>query len=218
VVAVSASQPGADAYPGGQAEHGGQLVAAEPLPQALRGGDHQAEQLPLRIAASVHRRPAGGQQHRQGLPVPGRAGGAELGPRQRLTSGASGIQRVGLGAVTALSALGAVQLHHQLTAAGQHPGQPGAVPAGALDGPGPQPGMLVGEIHQGLVAIRGGWHRQLGQHAAGAGIDRRGAVTVHVGVDPDDDLGEILQTGHAFISFARRGRNRFPAQVETAGL
>ena len=78
--------------------------------------------------------------------------------------------------------------------------------------------MLVGEIHQGLVAARGGWHRQLGQHAAGAGINRRGAVAVHVGVDPDDDLGEILQTGHAFISFARRGRNRFPAQVETAGL
>jgi hypothetical protein len=107
--------------------------------------------------------------------------------------------------MTSLSALGPVQLHHQLTAAGQQPGQPSAVPAGALDSPGPQPGMLAGEIHQGLVAVRGSWHRQLGQHAAGAGIDHRGAVRCHVGVDPDDDFSDVLQTGHAFISFARRG-------------
>jgi len=103
--------------------------------------------------------------------------------------------------------LGAVQLQHQLVSPGQQPGQPGTVPAGALDRPGPQHRMLAGEVHQGLVPVRGGLHRQLAQHPAGAGIDHRGTMGLHVGVHPDDDLDDLRQTSHAFISICPEGRN-----------
>jgi ubiquinone/menaquinone biosynthesis C-methylase UbiE len=76
----------------------------------------------------------------------------------------------------------------------------------------------AGHVDQLLISAGVGGHGDLGEDPAGAGIDRRGAVGMHVSVDSDDDLGNVLQTGHAFISFARRGRNRFPVQVETAGL
>jgi hypothetical protein len=191
---------GADPQPGGEADHGGQLLAAEPRPQAFRGGDHQAEQLPLGIGAGLHGGAAGRQQHRQGLALPGRAGGAQLGPRQRFARGADGIERAGFGAVAPAGALGAVQLQHQLIPPGQQAGQPGAVPAGALDRPGRQPRVHISEVHQGLVTVRGGRYRQLAQHPTGAGIGHRRAMGLHMGIHADDDLDDLRQTSHAFIS------------------
>jgi hypothetical protein len=81
---------------------------------------------------------------------------------------------------------------------GQVPGQTGAVTAGALDRPRPQRQVLVGELGQPLVALSGGLDGDLTEHRASVRIDRSRRVGVHVGVDPDDDIDEISQTGHAF--------------------
>jgi hypothetical protein len=169
------------------------------------GGDHQAEQLPLGITGARGGRLAGGQQHRQGLPVPVRPGRAQIVPRQGFPGCADGVEGAGLGAVAPLGALGPVQLDDGLVPLGQDRGQAVAVPAGALDRPGPQPAVLAGEVDQFLAAVGVGGHGDLGEDPAGACINHRGAAGMHVGVDPDDDLGDLLQTGHAFISFARRG-------------
>jgi hypothetical protein len=77
--------------------------------------------------------------------------------------------------------------------------------------------MRGGELHQGLIALRSRLHRQLTQHPTRAGIDRRRAVGVHMGAGPDDDLNDLRQTSHAFISLPE-ARTWFPARAETAGL
>jgi hypothetical protein len=98
--------------------------------------------------------------------------------------------------VTPLRPLGAVQFDDNLAAPGQDPRQAVAVPAGAFDGPGPQPAVLAGEADQFLVPAGAGGHGDLGKDATGAGIDRRGAVGHYMCADPDDDLGDTGQTGH----------------------
>ena len=90
-----------------------------------------------------------------------------------------------------LGAFGAVELDHDLLAALQVPGQPGAVAAGALDRPRPQRRVLVGELHQLGVAVGGGLDGDLVEHAAGAGVDRGRGVGVDVGVDADDDIDHL---------------------------
>jgi hypothetical protein len=98
---------------------------------------------------------------------------------------------VGLGAVATLGALGAVELDHHLLAALQVPRQPGTVAAGALDGPRPQRGLLVGELHELGVAVSGGLDGEPIEHAAGPRIDRGRGVGVDVGVDADDDIDHL---------------------------
>jgi hypothetical protein len=97
-------------------------------------------------------------------------------------------------------ALGPVQLHDQLLPVSQVAGQAGAVAAGALHRPRPQPAVLLGHSDELGVAVRVGGDRRAGQHPAGAGIDDRGGVGVLVGVDADDDLDQFCQHGHAFFS------------------
>jgi hypothetical protein len=144
--------------------------------------------------------PAGSQQHRQTLTLSAGARRAQFGPRQGFAGGADGIKRVRLCPVAPLGALGAVQLHHHLAAGGEQAGQPGAMPAGAFHRPDPQRRVLTGEVHQGLIALGRCRRGHLAKHPAGAGIDRRGAMGSHVGIDPDDDLSDLRQTNHAFIS------------------
>lgn len=68
--------------------------------------------------------------------------------------------------------------------------------------------MLVGELDQSGVAVRGGLDGDLIEHPAGAGLDHGGRVGVHVGVDADDDvddLTQIGQTGHCVLLLGRNG-------------
>ena len=80
------------------------------------------------------------------------------------------------------------------------------MPAGAFNRPSPQHGVRACEVHEGLVALGGSLHRQLTQHPTGAGIDRRRAMGLHVGVNPDDDLDDLGQTSSCatVYSFCRR--------------
>jgi hypothetical protein len=47
------------------------------------------------------------------------------------------------------------------------------------------------------VAGWSGGHGYLGDHRAGGGEDHGGGMGVLVGVDPDDELDEVCQHGHA---------------------
>jgi hypothetical protein len=158
----------------------------------------RGEQLLPGLGGRVDRGPAGSQQNRQRLALSTRAGRAEPGTRQRLTGGADRVERVGGGAVASCGPLRPVQLHHQFLTVGQVPGQTSTVTAGALDRPRPQREVLVGELGQPLVAVCGGLDSDLTEHRASACLDRSRRVGVHVGVDPDDDIDDIPQTGHAF--------------------
>jgi len=79
----------------------------------------------------------------------------------------------------------------------QEAGQAGAVAAGAFDRPHPLTVVSVGEPEQLLVAGRGGRHGCLLEHRTGGRGHDRGGVGVFVGVDPDDELDQVCQHGHA---------------------
>lgn len=68
--------------------------------------------------------------------------------------------------------------------------------AGALDRPYPQRRIVIGKVDQALVALVGGGHSQLIKHRAGAGIDHGPGMGLDVGVDADDDVDDLGQTGH----------------------
>lgn len=93
--------------------------------------------------------------------------------------------------MTPLGALGPVEFDHDLLAALQVARQTGAMAAGALDRPGPQDGVLVGELHQLGVPIRGGLDGDLVEHTAGPGVDDGCGMGVDVGVDADDDIDHL---------------------------
>ncbi|WZU35797.1 hypothetical protein Rruber_05310 (plasmid) [Rhodococcus ruber] len=101
--------------------------------------------------------------------------------------------------MAALGALGSVEFDDEFLTAFEQSGQAGTVPAGALDRPHSQCAVLVGEVHQILVAIDSGRHGDLAENSAGAGGDRRSGVGVDVGVDSDDDVDDVSQNGHAFL-------------------
>jgi hypothetical protein len=128
---------------------------------------------------------------------PAARGWGELVAAQGLAGGPGGIQRIGLSAVAASCSLGPVQLHHPLGVSLQEPGQAGAVAAGAFNRPHTLTLMLVSQLEQLPVAGWGGWHRHLLDHRTGRGDDHRGGMGVLVGVDPDDELDEVCQHGHA---------------------
>src|SRR5699024_2145325 len=62
------------------------------------------------------------------------------------------VQRIGLRAVTALGALGPVELEDDLALTLQQVGQAGPVATGTLDGPHPQGWVLLGHLQKFLVA------------------------------------------------------------------
>lgn len=78
--------------------------------------------------------------------------------------------------MAALGALGSVEFDDEFLTAFEQSGQAGTVPAGALDRPHSQCAVLVGEVHQILVAIDSGRHGDLAENSAGAGGDRRSGV------------------------------------------
>jgi hypothetical protein len=96
----------------------------------------------------------------------------------------------------------------------QEPGQPGTVPAGALDRPHPLPTVLVGQLEELPVAIRGGGRGQVGQGLAGGRGEGRGGVGLLVGVDADDDLDGVCQHGHRVVLLARRMTWSVPVRDE----
>jgi hypothetical protein len=93
--------------------------------------------------------------------------------------------------VATLGAFGTVELDHHLLTALEVSCQPGTVAAGAFDRPGPQGCVLVGELHQLVVAVSGRFDGDLVEHAAGSGVDRGRRVGVDVGVDADDDIDHL---------------------------
>ena len=96
---------------------------------------------------------------------------------------------------------GAVQLDDDLRGRQQETAQTGTMAAGALDRPGPQRRVVVGELHQLGIALGCRLDRDLVEDTTGRGVDHGRGVSVDVGVDADDDidhLTQIGQTGHAF--------------------
>jgi hypothetical protein len=122
----------------------------------------------------------------------------QSGPGQSVAGGAFGIDGIGLRPRTASGADRAVELDDQLTQLLQVAGQPGAVAAGALDRPPTQASMLLGQCDQRGVAVLVGGHGDRGQHRAGVDRDQHRGVGIGVGVDPDDELDQFCQHGHAF--------------------
>jgi hypothetical protein len=123
---------------------------------------------------------------------------------QRLAGGPGRVQGIGLGAVAAGGTLGPVQLHDPLGLTMEEPGQPSAVPAGALDRPHPLTMVLVDQLQQPAVARRGGRHGCLSDHGTGRRGYNRGGVGVLVGVDPDDEVGGVCQHVHRVGSLPGR--------------
>ena len=71
------------------------------------------------------------------------------------------------------------------------PTQAGAVATGALDRPGPQRGVVVGELHELGIALGCRLHRDLVEDTTGRGVDHGRGVGVDVGVDADDDIDHL---------------------------
>jgi hypothetical protein len=185
------------AQPPAGADQTGRGQASKPSTEGIGSGDDERVQLALGVAGGLDRRAARGQPHRQRRPTPGGTRLGELLAAQGLTSGPGGIQGIGLGAVAAGGPLGPVQLHHLLSVAMEEAGQASAVAASALDRPHPPTIVSVGEPQQLLVARWGCRHRCLGDHRPGGGGHDRGGVGLFVGVDPDDELDDLCQHGHA---------------------
>jgi hypothetical protein len=186
-------------------------------PHRFRGGDGHGQQLPGRGGGGLNRGPPCGQAHLQHRPPRAGLGLGQSGAGQCVAGGTVSVDRIGLGPGPARRPLGPVQLHDQFAGVSEMTGQAGAVAAGALHRPGPQPGVLLGQGAQLGIAIGICGHRHLGQHAAGACVDDRGGVGVFVGVDADDDLDQLCQHGHAFFSLTG-GRSRSRSGAEMAGL
>ena len=79
----------------------------------------------------------------------------------------------------------------------QEASEASAITAGAFDRPHPLTVVSVGQSQQLLVAGRDGRHGRLGDDPAADCLNDRGGVGVLVGVDPDDDIHEVCQHGHA---------------------
>jgi hypothetical protein len=60
--------------------------------------------------------------------------------------------------------------------------------------------VLVSQHCQRGISVRIGVDGGSVENGAGAGINQRCGVGVFVGVDADDDLGDVCQHGHAFFS------------------
>jgi hypothetical protein len=88
----------------------------------LRGGDDHRQQLPLAGGGSLHGGPPGGQAHLQRGSLGAGLGLSQPGAGQRLTGGAFGVDRVGLGAGPSGRPLGSVEFDDQLVAGRQVPG------------------------------------------------------------------------------------------------
>jgi hypothetical protein len=69
---------------------------------------------------------------------------------------------------------------------------------GALHGPRPQAGVLLGQATSRVVGVRVGDDRRSSQHSSGTGIDDRGGVRPAACLDADNDLGQLCQHGRAF--------------------
>jgi len=112
--------------------------------------------------------------------------------------GAFGVDPIGLGPGSAGRADRAVELDDHFPVLGEVAGQAGAVAAGAFDRPGPQPAVAIGPSGQLCVAVGVRGHGHGVEQCAVSGGEQRGGVGVGVGVDPDDELDQFCQHGHAF--------------------
>jgi hypothetical protein len=120
--------------------------------------------------------------------------------------------------VAASGPLGPVQLHHLLGVSSQEAGQASTITAGALDRPHPLTVVSVGEPEQLLVAGRGGRHGHLLNECPGGRGHDRGGVGVFVGVDPDDELDDLCQHGHALTPCPETTWTGLVRTGRTAGL
>ena len=100
--------------------------------------------------------------------------------------------------MAARRAVGSVQLDDPFALVAEMADQAGAVAAGALDGPGPQPAVAIGEVDQGGVAVGVGVDGRLVELGAGACGDDSGAtggrsviLTIKWGHLPRFDPAEI---------------------------
>jgi hypothetical protein len=97
----------------------------------------------------------------------------QVGPCERVSGGADGVDRVGLGARPTSRTRRTVELDHELIALGAVGGEAGAVASGSLHRPGPQRPVLCGELDQCQVARWVGAHCLLGEDGAGGCRDDR---------------------------------------------
>jgi hypothetical protein len=77
--------------------------------------------------------------------------------------------------------------------------------------------MGLGQFQQGQIPLRIGRHSGLRDRRPRDRDDDGCGVGVFVGVDADDDVDDLCQHGHAFISYLRRDVVG-PVREETAGL
>ena len=84
--------------------------------------------------------------------------------------------------------LRAVQLDDDLGHLQQVTAQASAVTTGALDRPGPQRCLVVGELHQIGIALGCRIDGDLVEDTTGRGVEDRCGVGMDVGVDADDDI------------------------------
>src|SRR4051795_10503345 len=83
----------------------------------------------------------------------------------------------------------------------QVPTQASTVAAGPLDRPGPQPRVVIRELHQFGITLGCRLDGDLVEDTTSRGVHHGRGVGMDVGVDADDDidhLAQIGQTGHAF--------------------
>jgi hypothetical protein len=155
----------------GGGEHRGELLAAKPGSDGFGCRDDQAEDLLLGLGGGVDRGAASSQQHRQCLAFATSTGSSQPRSSHRLTGGTDRIQRIGLRTVAARSPLRAVQLDDDLRGRQQLTGQASTVPTGALDRPGTQHRIAVGELHELGIALGCGLDRDLAEDTTGRGVD-----------------------------------------------
>jgi hypothetical protein len=129
------------------------------------------------------------------------AGSSQPRPSHRFTRGADRIERIRLRTVATRGSLRTVQLDDDLRGIQQLAAQTGAMATSPLDRPGPQRGVIVGELHQLDIALGRRLHGELVEDPTSRSIDYGCGVGMDVGVDADDDIdhfAQIGQTVHAF--------------------
>lgn len=159
--------------------------AAVLLPHRRGGGDQLLADLDLRGLAGLDRGPAGVEQRPQRVDQVGlRSRFGATG--QHRTGRLVGIERVGLAPAPSHCAVGAGDLTNVDPRGLGHPGDPGAVGAGAFDPHRREASVADQERQRCPVSHRGG--RELGvPEWTAALVDHRDVDGVGVGVDPTDD-------------------------------
>ena len=135
--------------------------AGEPFTEVFGGGDDQRLELTLGIAGGFDGHGAHGDQHRQCGALASTAGLGEVFAGECFASGAHGVERIGLGALSTGRTVWPVEFDHDFASLGEVSGEACAVAAGAFDRPHSQCRVLIGHCDQlgvaGLVRRRVWW-------------------------------------------------------------